>query len=637
MPMRPEKYPRFGSPDLKALEPSRMNPLNKKLANGREKPASILLRENIRSKLRASLYPEGKLRPMQWPPYPQDVSTLEELFSHADQVIHDNWTEKISPLIRNEISESITAIPQTDENASMLAVLQSPALLEQKLRIRQFGDLEPLRKEYPELWKTLLHLSSERQMALMALVRHWVRNAPASCFETFGMNQHELNLFIQMNSLLGKYVDHAFIKQTELADQPGGSEKSLLSRFQGAEYMYDFYAGDSTTKLDKKTYGEVLPFEISGLSHLLKKLADQTTHLLGEGKIPATYQLLPSYLVKMADVYGSNELSPKKLFQLWKKELLPALGKLVDSGCPILPIPQDEKSVARDANKVDIEIRFALSTKSTKSITDSYGYFQGLAHQIVEKNKAVLSAAEIPIPRLVPSFEALDYGPNGYWRTRAQEGTEIIHIHVNAIRDVALTNEMAFLKKAFGADIVLPDPDSYAKAATLDTGLHEIAHTVLSPEDAKVHERVGDGPLAKLVEETKAETGGMLLLFQGILQNETHINVSEQFWAKLGTVCDFLINKSPDETDSGGRYHLAGRTMIYELLQKGILQKTPGGKYAISDPLEAIKTIAGIGDEIIGLYADSATTPRKVEEYARNIIALKDDPGVNDFIDLLRQ
>jgi len=596
-------------------------------------PEYVEMSRSLRRGLEKSVETEG------WPECPSDIEGVEDLFQTAKDIVTDRWSRFVSPELEGRLQQWAQEIPDGRENEEIRSMLSDPKAFEENLRLQQFGTLESLRQVAPQAWRALVLASSERQLASVVTLRHWMKELPPESFERMGITKPELQLFIDFAGVLGKYIDHAYVKQIELADAPGGSTETKLGQRQGAEYLYDIYTSPEGDDVDIKPYTEIFPNEWPKIVKHFKALADKVDRLLAREEIPSSkYQGLPDYLRSLAEMYGSQETEPQKLYDAWQ-DLYKREAALAQDGCPIMIIPQGSTAVAGEAGKVDVEIRLGLMTERTRSLEKSFNHFREAGQKIVDQNQDKLEKP-YQIPKVILNVQPFAFGPNLYWMTRGEEGEEAIVSHINAVEEVAAAREIPLLEKMLG---VRPNLAKYKRSAVLEVGLHEMGHTVLSEDDKAVHGRIGVSSEATIVEELKAETVSMKILREGFppeWQDRREEVITSQFLAKLGTVCDYLANKSSDKGSSGERYYYAGIAIIDRLLNQEVLIKK-GDRYEIADAQKGIEVLGQLGSEILeSFYTNTEDEPREVKkavrQFGRDARKRERNPQVQEFLQVLK-
>ncbi len=598
------------------------------LTSNPDLPEYIIHAREIRKLLQDSVRKEG------WPKIPADISSLEDLFAEARKQVVRAWDERVSPKLKDRFDQWADALEQTSCDESKVKLLRNSEEMNDKITIHQFGVLEGVMREFiPDAWRELVLIASEKQLAELTLARHWVQNLSEEekqvVAKKFGFkNAFEIELALDSAAFLGKYIDQAFVKQIELADVPGGSSETPLakkggdaSKKRGVNYLYDREDGEG--RLDVKTYGDVFPFESSGIASRLLILKEKTKKGLEEGRLGTEYEGLPEYLQKMSDAIISDEKEPAKIYKIWE-DVSASFRQLMENGCPIMLMPQKSESVAGDANKVDWEIRFNFRTAKSKELEKDLQPYRELAGEINRNIANYLDDPSRPIPPIFVGQQFTASGPNTFWYTRGEAGEKSMVAHTNAVLDVARIGAFPSLQKIFGNDVI--GQEAFEKATLFDNSLHELGHTVATKKDTEILRRVGN---AKVIEELKADSTALKLVLMRFQKDGlAGVDFRAQLYAKLGDVCDYLKNKSKD-TGAGKPYYNDGVAIISRLLDKKILVKE-GDYYRITDDLEAIEVVAGISDEIIELYTTG--TPEKVVEYLGGITKRGELEDIKAFI-----
>ena len=507
-------------------------------------PEYVAFSRAIRERLVELVDSEG------WPECPKNIENVEALFSFAHDVVSTKWIQVTEASLGEKYNKWLNDLPDNDEHKEVRKLLSRPEELEKHLRMRQFAVLESLRSSLPDAWKTLLLVSSERQLAGLVLLRHWTKEFSDKDFENMGTQRAEFELFLDIAGIFGKYIDHAFVKQIELADEPGGSSQTPHGEKQGADRLYDIYASPEGDTVDLKPYSDVFPFDWHQLVKRLHALSDKVEALLEEKKLPETYQRLPAYFKEVASAYGSSEVDFKKLDEMWSR-LEKSVQELWADDCPIMIIPQGTASVAGDANKIDVELRLGFRTEKTKNMEKTFAEFCEVAGRINQQFNDKLDEP-YEIPSVMLNVQPFAFGPNLYWTTRGYSSKEAILSHTNAVTDVALERELPYVSNFLPRESL--DLERYKEAAVAVTVCHEIGHTVMSEEDDAVKERIGESAEANILEELKAEAVGIKLFHESLKQNSSFDSkASFHFLAELGTLCDYALNKSSDKGSSGER------------------------------------------------------------------------------------
>ncbi len=604
--------PRFGE-NFNPDQTNRMNVLKK----GEKLPEYIDFSREIRGLLKTSIEQEG------WPGCPEKIESVEEIFEKADEVVAEKWDKYAGDFFEGKCREWAGAAydPETKE---LRETLSDRGEMETNLRLQYLGGIEKLRDVNLSAWRSMILASSERQLAQAVLLKRWVGEIPEETFKKIGITREELELFLDAAALLGKYIDQAYVKQIELADAPGGSAETELAGERGAEYVYDLHTADGETP-DVKTYGEVFQFEWSRLVGRIETLAQRVEKLIQEEKIPPSYEGLPGFLREVAQAYGSKEIDPEKLDEMWDN-LNAKTQELALAGCPLMIIPQGSTEVAREAEKVDIELRLAFRSGYTKELEKLADEYRPIAQNIVDLNKDVLGEP-YEVPRQVFNTQYFSFGPNLASITQAETGEGFIASHVNTIAELAKTKQIPLLGKAFPGEKV--NSEGYKEAAIIETSLHEFGHSILSTDDEKIYKKIGSDKVADVIEELKAETLAAKLLWERHSQDDEILR--KQFQAKMGTICDYLKNKTEKE-----EYYYPAIIMIHELISQGVIVEKDG-EYEIADHQKGVQALANIGAEILeNFYLKKESKPADVKKYFKQVKELEEEEKVKKFIEVLK-
>lgn len=572
-----------------------------------------------------------KLEKDRWPECPP-VRNVEAFFNAAKEAVSSRWAETVTAFLTTQCNTWAEQLEGgTIDVQEAQKMLSDPKGLEEKLQMQQFQLLEgELRKQIPEAWRSLLLASSERQLAAVALSREWLKNMPETEVAQLGMTKPELEIFLDIAGIFGKYIDSAYIRQVELADLPSGSLATALSGQKGADRLYDLQRDPNRDELDIKTYPEVFPFEWSHMVPAFTALAQKVRERTMQGDLPPYYEQFAEHLDLLSKTYGSTEKDPSTLRAEWK-QLLAHAKTLENTPLPIMIIPQACPAVAGDADKVDAEIRLGIRTPETKEYESPAHTITSLGQKVLDRVQDQL-AEKRTVPPLTLNIQPFAFGPNMYWYTRGESDDKRIFSHTDAVRDVARKSEMPCLKKLLGKEF---DPEKYMDASIMATILHETGHFIPPKGDDNVKKRIGKQP--PFFEEFKAWSVGTKLFTESDPTDPTFTNYDREtvFYALLGVHLDYLKNKSPREGTSGERYYMCAAAFLLELLDKNILKKE-GGAYVVEDYEAGLKSMADLGDKIFRNYTDDTSTIQECTDYVTDIRSKKSDPRLREILTLLK-
>jgi len=621
---------RFGESFPQGADPRNRLDILHNSESGEALPSYVQFGLEIRRRLQTKVEKEG------WPDMPdqREINQTEDIFESAKNQVDVTWEAAVSELIVSQAEswkESLQG--SSPEQQAALELLNNPEELKDSFSLRQFGVLETLRSVNPEAWRSLVLASSERQLASVAVLDHWLKTGTPEQLEgickKIGLSLPELRLFVDLAAILGKYIDQAYVKQIELADSPGGSAETKLKDDEGAQYLYDLYKAPGSEEIDAKTYAEIFPFEWGKIKSRLQALAEKTKLANESAQLPPVYRRFADYLEEMAAVYGSTSISPEVLDKKWD-ELYAAANKLNEQGCPIMLIPQGCSSVAGEAEKVDVEMRLGIKTEKSREQAEKFQPFIQIAQDLIDRQQANL-AEEYKVPEVVLNYQPWAFGPNLHWLTRGESEDSFILSHTNAVAEVAVVREKPLLEKTFPQENI--NEVDYSRAATTETGLHEIGHSILSASDRNIQKKIGTSFAASILEELKADTVSFKILNEAVKTKRlpSGLDIKNQVLAKLGTCLDYLKNKSSQPASAGEPYYLCGTAIIGGLLDKGLLKKS-GGAEEVVDPQAALESVAALGDKVLSFYTNSAARPSDVKDYIKELRAHSGAPELQEFI-----
>jgi len=573
------------------------------------------------------------------PKLPEDINSVEDFFSKLTTTRDTSWNQYLKDFFQGIVQDKnlLRQAGGAEENMSVSQSLQDLLGADnlddfnQKFQIHQFTSYEDLRLIYPELWRFLIISASELQLAKVVLAKNWLKELPTDKASQMGVSKDELGILIDLAALTGKYVDHAYIKQLELADQAGGSSPSPQADLSGSEYIYDPKpASGSEQPVPPLSYGETFSAEIPKIAKNLKFIAKRVNRLLEGGKLDDRYKGLPAFLKQMANTYDNRETDPKLLDELWS-ELYQQAQDLSLTGCPIVIVPQGATSVAGEANKVDIEIRLGLVTPECEKINEMADQLRQKAQDILSTRKAGMSDPDYQIPSLQANYLAFAFGPNLFWNTQADASDEAITMHINVVSEVIHAIGRPLLQKFLSEEST--DFTEIAKLMIADTVAHELAHNVLSNDDSDIRKRIGTSNEANTIDELKAETVGLRLLL-----SDNEEQPRSLLLAKICTALIYIKEKSSVEGSSGERYHYSGAAMIQALLDaQTLIYSDDKNSYLISEQNigKGLEAIAAIGEQILDIYTDDDTKPQTVIDFVSEIKLKMNEPKYKQFAQYL--
>ncbi len=594
-----------------------------------EAPRSIFEARQIRKRLRNAVN-------IRMPETPASADSEISFFDKVERAVFAVWSAEIEDgesaqdFFAQKCGEWRTQLAAHDdeEDRELVEILSNPDELKEKLFAKRISQLESLREKLPEAWNALVMFSSEIQLAEVTLSRIWLKKMPDTAFEGSGFSKVELLLENELATLLGKLVDHGYLKQNELDivlsnDESEHEGEDIPHGEAGRKYLYRL---PSETGEVAKSLVDVLPVEIKRFSTSLERLADEVGTMLQGNFLDQRYAKFPSYLRHMSEMYASSETDKDKIYEGWKA-LYAANAELLKDGCPLVINPQEDDPFS----VVGFELRLGLRSRELQQLEQQGTAYADRAYTILNEaagNNPGLVREEPKRADVFLSNQTFAFGGNLSGVTLAESYHGQMFLHVNEVQRMAKETEIPALERTLGIEI---DREAYYKQAILETMRHEIAHGIFASEDAAVIDRMGESGEMNILEELKAETAGMGLL-QEDLDTMTEEEAQMICLAKLGTEMQYVINKSSEEDSDGEDYYLCAVKILTELMKSGLLNME-GDRLKVENPKDAIRRIADIGDEVLELYKKQETTPHDVASYSQSLREMKSDA---DFVQLER-
>ncbi|NLG07163.1 hypothetical protein GX553_01760 [Candidatus Peribacteria bacterium] len=567
-----------------------------------------------------------------YPAAPESITSPEALIECAFAEVDGVWERSgVNQRIAELAEEWATAVPADDEEGLQAALRHGGAL--QKIRDRFMGPLESLRSLQPASWMTLMHLSAERQMHAVILLRHWMQKTqlPDATFSRMGISRTEMALLLQIAGLCGKYVDQIYIKQMELADQKGGQYKTPLTKASGSWLFYDFVNEDNTGGADVKSFGEVFPFESKRMTKHFHRIADDVAERVTSGSLNQSYHHLPEALRSFAQlIHASSKTDGSILLGIWER-LQDELAQCTAQGCPIALFAAGGRSVAGNANKMDMELRLGLVTPQCTRMLADMETLQANAQHLCDEivREAPVQPTLHSVPPSVVAIHAFGFGPNLHFRTGAEALEKRIVMHPDCMLDDALDEEE--IANAIFPDLLQSIPqEEYIRASAKNYYAHEATHTIFSSNDPQATNRIGSGTAETALEETKAEIFSAELLRR--MPEDQHRAI---FASKLAAYLVLLRDNSP--TDGVGvAYYTSGLLGLHALSMAGIVQ-IEGDRLVIQDAARGLQVLAEAGTQLMQeFYTNPAMTPALVQSrMRRRRIKAETDPVVQHILSLV--
>ena len=587
------------------------------------------------------------LKPGSSPEVPRELHSADHFFDEARSAANRAWRVTAGPKLAADAKEWIASLKQkaaedpekAESIDAIIKVLENPSDLEDKIRIRQLGVLEGLRGVDFVLWEKILALTSEYQHTELRITQNWVRQLDEKALENLNVKREELQLVTRMQNFTNHFINVAYLKQMEKAEQEGGTEASPLGSTLGADRLYEIapWEGEGAQEeaaeagtYKPQTYGEAFPLELQRVSKNLQRLAETTDKWLADKKLPEKYAGLPAHLRLMSEAYSSPESRPSAVAALWDR-VVESGYDLARTGCPVILIPPNTPSVAGDASKVDVEARVAVSFNPPEGLEQIFGDMEEQVKKFNADHQSLLSA-EHDKPKIalyaLPNGGA---GPNLFYETPAESGG-VVWLHYNSTANVAVSDQLPYLRGMMANEEI--DTQDFVQGSYVENGIHEVGHTRIPSYDESTIARIGEGNEKEVIEELKAETQGMRTFLEVHTEKNREISpeaARRTMLAKLGVQFDAIANKTNDAGSFGERYHMPGVFISKALLKSGVLVYDEAtDTYAIKDYRRGLDEVAKIGDMLAErFYANPNCTPADVEKFVNEEVRpLSDDPEI---------
>lgn len=541
-------------------------------------------------------------------PFPQpvwgEIHSVKDFFAQAKQQVNGVWNRRIAPTVK-DLTSVWSDQPEVSED--LRQTLKDATRVNNLMAINYYGAVEGLNSTNPEAWRTLLALSSERELFYMNTARRWIRdnlNNPEFVVKTeeMNMNPDELRLAIDLSEIAGRMFDLGFMRQAAFADNLTANNKPEAPIHDQKIYDRVYPAGNGEHFYSD---ADVFTHEIGSTVLWFNTIADSIDTKIAKGILPASkdYDRLAAHLRLLAQAHQTEGQDPQKVGEAWEK-VENNLFELLETNCPVFVFHSREMSVG-DGNIVDLEERVNIRTSETRADEEAVRIY---VERISNLNKQYQFDSNPPL--FVIANQPSAHGPNTYWRTRGQEvGGRLNIIHPEPCEDVAKLNELPLIEALIPGAINADAEARYLHAAVEETVRHELGHSLAPSEDSTVRTRIGNNAEMKILEELKAETVNMLML------NVEDMGAEEQYFAimaKIGVSLDALKNKSSERGSSGERYYVPALAVVDRLLDCGTLIRNQDGTYKVENIEIGIRAIASIAEDLLtNYYCNPDCTPNQ--------------------------
>lgn len=509
------------------------------------------------------------------------------------------------------------------------------------LTMNRFDSLASLKEINLEAWEEMLTLASQRQLAAIVLAARWVRSLPEEVFDKEDCSKGELLFLLRSAGILGKYVDTAFLRQTENSRMPGASEETRRGAEPGMAYIFELSGegggvlpGYRVSPERLLSFREMFPYEFPAIEKRLSFLAKMARDELESGNLGERNSGLPAYLELLANAYGCKKTKPEEQSEVWENVFL-AQKELIESGCRLVFQPQFSRYVG-PANKVDPEMRIGLIDSGEGGLLSER---LGLAVAKVIKDK---KTGEKP-PFGFSCREPIAFGGNLSGKTMAETRKWSIAVESRRTGKMAEKDELPLLEKVLGSEAI-GDKEEYVEWAEIETKTHELGHAAKDIEENKeALEKVGTGEASLILGEAQGECVGALVI-KTMKEMMTEKGVAwtaedDYRWLlnKLGANLCYLEKEDPT-TDEGRPYFLTGFMVLRTLFESRAIELTGEGEnppLRIVNAGKGLEALAALGERILDLEVSEETNPEKVEEWVGNELAGREGDKVEKLLKFL--
>src|SRR3989344_466907 len=533
-------------------------------------------------------------------------NSIEDILFGSREIVTERWKERISPSFAIDCEEWSKHIDQSEAKGKEAAeVLADRERFEIKLRIRQFSELDRLRKTKPEAWYKLVRASMERQYAEIAVFSGIVNNLQAESFRNFGMTKEELLFACEIADKTGPLVNETFMKQMELADRPGGSDPSPNVNENGASYIYE--------KLQAEGSYKRIPYLIM-FSETWPKLVENL-HELSTKANELKLTDLAIFLDKIASVWENDTTDFEELSNQWD-ELLQANYDYALSGCSISIDISNYAYVTGAANKVDADFRVGLQTPELRNLAESYVLEQNVAFQLAQKYDVFSESPSQPTVNHM-SYAFSHPAANVFWGTQAETSDHLAAYYKDVTDNVF--NYMIFphYVRVFGRTLSDEDKQQLLEIERLKLVTHENTHPIATPTDPNIKSRTGVGEEINIIEELKADTLDFKVLRKRREVQEYPFPAKKILEVLVIYCLDYINNRDSGDGFGTGMYARSGRIILANLLKSGVLARR-GAHCDIIDAEKGFDLFIGIGGEVLKLYTNNDVEPDVNQEIIKD-------------------
>ncbi len=491
--------------------------------------------------------------------------------------------------IRETVREYIaTKIPHIKERVPSVSNLDDDAILN-ALTHNWFEEVEDIADTRTEVLLTVMAHVTKRIES--HIVRESLKKADEKQLAFLGLNPALRDLTINLLDIAPK-VDPLYVRFKAFGQLSGEPPEQATST--------TMYLPDDKNRYTQST---LFPKESSYLSTKFSELAEQEAPWQQE----KAGELFKQYLVTLSKLY--SETDTKKAYLLQRKALS-QYRHLLSSGFPVILTPSTEPNGMEPYPAPEIKI--SLRTKDASVEDMLFAQAKNAMAQSLDE----IEAEQFKKTMLKNKVEGvMDIGAFGVGLTLASAAQEVSNavIYLREQYETYDKNFYQYLNYIQGTQEEFASLPSKEKAkrkkfmSRINTALHEVSHYV-HQDSAKLQRKIGKDELA-IIDEVKAETLYRALV-PSIIQRGGLDGTRFQ-WAAAMTATSFQYLH---DMTKGDGYFEAGVYTLNNLFAEGVLVQE-GNKFKITDADKYYEVMQKNAHELLVLYEDKKTTPRKSQQW----------------------
>lgn len=518
---------------------------------------------------------------------PTESTSLTDFLDLAKKVVRCKWADYMVSVFNN--------LPESQQKTKLFNIFGSEANLRQIFDQEKFRELEMLRLcGENELWRDIVLAISEREMASISLAKIWIEKLTDEQIEKLSLSKNEINLFLDLSLEVQEVIDHAYIKQLELADAPDGKQIGPHAKEFGYEYLYD----------EKIPYIDIFPDEFTRLVNTLESFSKRVANQVSSGELAPQYLDLSSYLKKLAESFGSRESDHLKVLGVWKDISIQYVN-LAISGCPIILTPW---GFPADGNHVGIELMVTINLGESSPWYKVSQEYLAIAGEFMKNYDPNF----VPIP-FIHQYVFTRNGLNIPW-----SGTACASDNYIVFYDNENDNFGAALYHSYFSEFMdsTTSEERFSRVRGINTVAHETGH-LCRMLDEDLYKKMGIGVSVNKIDEAKADTMANLFFLIKLKSNSFIDFTPEEFIEQyiVDYIDELRNSKGYEEEDMGIIwYSFSAKVCLIKLFESDSIIWS-GDKIKIVDGRRGVEALAEVGQEIFNLYGSAEFNDEEVSRY----------------------